>query len=343
MMARRRTVVQLFSVFALVAASQTIFVSRSSAANHTSIDVKSIIAKDYSVNNADNATLNYALQASHEQGTALVMDDAAFRAAKASGNKTLDGPRYYPFFGTVEESSVPSQSSYPKQFIAVVKQSSPAGTPSAFRSCPNSGSILVEQRDSPTSAWRLNLEPTSERLSSVPQLSPSGSFAEGGSYALNVSTLPNTFVKDLGKRAGTGNGGTLLPASVFAHGHCGDLGLVDPHSLVGTVHGLVQSFSASTISPTDESAYKTKDGGALALFTVREKVSVKSPSAQGYVVWAHGATWWWSLLPVGHYATVSWTIDQQVAVYVPSATSSASARVVGAYSEVIAVAGTPLR
>lgn len=311
-----------------------------------SIDVKKIIAGDYAINNADNANLSYALQATHEEGSALVMDDAGFRAAKLSGYKTLEGPRYYPFYGTVTESSVPVQSAYPERFISVMKQSSPPGTPSADRVCPESGDILEMEKNSGSSPWRVSLEPYLARLSSVPTLlgssSGEGKFASGHSYALNLSTLPHTMVIALNARASTGSGGYLLPASVFSYGHCGDLGLEDPHREVGIYHGLVQSFSASTITPSDVTAYATKDGGALAVFTVREQVSERPAIAGQYVIWSHGATSWWSLLPAGHYSTISWTIDQELAVYVPTTKSSAKARIVGGYNEVISVTGQPL-
>lgn len=343
---RRRTVVQLSIAALLIAASQFTVTTPSWAAKVKSIDVKTIIADDYAVNNTDNTNLSYALQATHEEGSALVMDDAAFRALKRSGDKTLEGSRYYPFYGTVTESSVPAQTSYPKRFVAIMKQTSSPGTPSADRECPGGAGILVEEKNSSSSPWRVSLEPYAARLSSVPALLTSssghGHFASGGSYALKISTLPHTVVVALNARARTGDGGSLLPASVFAYGHCGTLGLEDPHREVGIYHGLALSFSASTITPSDVTAYQTKDGGALALFTVREEVSEKPAAANEYDIWSHGATSWWSLLPAGHYATVSWTMDQELAVYVPSATSSAKARIVGSNVGVVAVTGTPL-
>lgn len=343
---RRSSIVSFSFVALLMVASQFAVVTPSNAASNVgTIDVKAIIAGDYATNNADNADLNYAQQATHEQGSALVIDDEAFRAAKLSGYKTLDGPRYFPFYGTVTGSSAPVQTTYPQRFAVIMKQSSPPGTPSADRICPGSGGILVEQKNSASSPWRVSLEPYLAKLSSAPTLlttsSSNGNFA-ADSYALNLSTLPHTLVVALNTRGRTGNGGYLLPASVFAYGHCGALGMEDPRREVGSYHGLLQSFSASTITPSDVTAYETKGGGALAVFTVREQVVERPALANQYVIWSHGATAWWSLLPAGHYSTVSWTMDQEVAIYVPSATSSQKARIVGAYNGVISVTGKSL-
>lgn len=329
----------------LILASQVVVTTPSLASNVGAIDVKTIIAGDYVTNNADNANLSYAQQATHEEGSALAIDDATFRAVKLSGYKTLDGPRYFPFYGSVTESSAPAQTTYPERFIAIVKQWSPPGTPSAYRVCPGSGDILVEQKDSGSSPWRASLEPYIAKLSSAPTLlttsSGNGSFA-AGSYTLNLSTLPHTVVVALNSRARTGNGGYLLPGSVFSYGHCGDLGMADPRREAGMYHGLVQSFSASTIAPSDLTAYQTTDGGALAVFTVRERVVERAAAAGEFVIWNHGSTAWWSLLPAGHYSRVSWTIDQELAVFVPSATSTARARIVGAYYGVTSVTGKAL-
>jgi hypothetical protein len=330
----------------VIATSLFVVTTTSSAAKLKSVDVESIIAHDYALNNASNTNLSYALQATHEGGSALVMDDATFRAAKLSGYKTVEGARYYPFYGTVTASSVPAQTSYPATFVAIMKQKSAPGTPSAYRSCSEGGGILVEQKDSASSLWRAVLEPSVARLSSIPAFSKSSSgnglFANGGSYALKISSLPTTMVAALSARARTDVGGALLPASDFAYGHCGTLGLADPHRDVGVQRGLELTFRASTIAPSDVTAYQTKGGGALALFTVSEEVSEKPAVASEYIIWSHGATPWWSLLPTGHYATVSWTTDQELAVYVPSATSTAKARVVGGYAVVVAVTGTPV-
>ena len=343
---RCRSALQLSFAAVLIAATQIVATSASSAAKLKSIDVKSIIAHDYALNNASNTNLSYALQASHEAGSALVMDDATFRAAKLSGYKTLEGVRYYPFYGTVTASSVPAQTSYPATFVAIMKQKSAPGTPSAYRSCSEGGGILVEQKDSSSSPWRAILEPSVAQSSSIPAFSKSSSghglLASGGSYALKIASLPTTMVAALSARARTDAGGALLPASDFAYGHCGTLGLADPHRDVGVQRGLELSFRASTITPSDVTAYQTKGGGALAVFTLREEVSEKPVAANQYIIWGHGATPWWSLLPIGHYASVSWTTDQELAVYVPSATSTAKARVVGGYAEVVAVTGTPV-
>jgi hypothetical protein len=117
----------------------------------------------------------------------------------------------------------------------------------------------------------------------------------------------------------------------------------DPHTDVGTTNGLTSSFTASTLAPSDLVIYATKGGGALVMFTVRENVSQRPPAGDE-ILRRHQTSIGLAilnLLPAGHYGTVTWTIDQQVAIAVPSTTSSANARIVGSCSGIVSISGTP--
>jgi hypothetical protein len=306
--------------------------------------VAGIVKHDFQVNNVDNANLSYALQTSHEQGSALAMDDAMFRADKLSGLATIDGPRYYPFFGTVISSAVPKQTSYPAQFAVVTSVHSSPGTPKANQICSGSGDALAFQRNSSSSPWRVSIEPYLPLLRDVPKFKTTskGYVAPLASKALKTSVagLPALYVDALNAQAPTGRAGPLLPAGDFAYGKCHDLGLIDPHQNSVIVRGLQFSFHASTLNPSDLIAFATRGGGALAMFTLQERISEAPTVANRYVIWSHGKTPWWSLLPAGDYSRVSWTVDQELAVAVPSKGSRVSPRVVGAYSEVLSVVGT---
>jgi hypothetical protein len=313
----------------------------------TPSETSGIVAHDYALNNDSNATLSYSVQAQHEQGTALAIDDAAFRGVKLAGFRTLDGAHYYPFTGSIVSSALPAQSTYPVQFAVLARQHSSAGTPAASAICAKSGSLLVERKDTAASAWRITLEPYVPIVSALPkfQLRPTG-FGQSitSSDAPALATLPAIFVSDLNNRAETNSGGALLPVSVYATG-CEHLAMVDPHNYVGMKNGFTLSFSAATLAPSDLAIYATVGGGALALFTVRENLSERPTVAGEYVVWPHHttlATSVFNLLPAGHYGTVSWEIDQQVAIALPSTTSTANARVVGNDWGIVSVKGTPV-
>jgi hypothetical protein len=304
--------------------------------------IPGIVKRDYAVNNEANATLSYSLQASHEQGTSLAMDDAAFRADRLSGYPTLDGARYYPFTGSIVSTSLPFQTSHPAQFAVLMRTVAP-GTLSA---CRGTGGLLVEQKDTAKSNWRVTLEPNVPVVTAVPNFDV-GSSVYGHFVSLGkapaLTNLSSKLIAGLYSRARTGVGGPLLPASAFARG-CTRLEMQDPHTDVGTTNGLTSSFTASTLAPSDLVIYATKGSGALVMFTVRENVSYRPSVAGDYVVWPHHTTIGsaiFNLLPAGHYGTVTWAIDQQVAIAVPSTTSSANARIVGSYSSTVSISGTP--
>lgn len=330
----------------LVVASLAVF-------NHSSVavdsvlqprDVGPIVAHDYSVNNRANASLNYALQSTNEEGSALAMDNTAFRAAKLSGYATIEGPHYFPFYGRVISSAVPLQKSYPVNLGVLVAQSSSAGTPSPVRVCPESGALLALRKTSARSTWRVALEPAVARLASIARFATTtsgyGVPVVPASLTVPLNSLPQAFASALNAQAASGKASALLPTGVFSYGHCGDLGLEDPHSDEGTVHGLLTNFHAFTPSSSDLVAFSANGGAALALFTIKERVTEVAANKSQYIIWSHGSTTWWSLLKAGNYTKVSWTIDQELAVVVPRAASHQTVRVVGADSGVIAVSGT---
>lgn len=345
--AHRRTRVRLAVIgTGVVVASLAVF-SHSSVATDSVLrlrDVGLIVAHDYSINNRANASLSYALQATNEEGSALAMDNMAFRAARLSGYTTIEGSHYFPFYGRVISSAVPLQSSYPVNFAVLVAQSSSAGTPPADRVCPKSGAFLVLRKVSAMSTWRVAFEPAVARLAGINRFATTGSGYRvpvvPGSLTAPLDSLPQTFVTALNAEATSGAASTLLPTRVFSYGHCGDLGLENPRSDEGTVHGLSTSFRAFAPSPSDLVAFATNRGAALALFTIKERVTEVAASKSQFIIWSHGSTTWWSLLKAGNYTKVSWIIDQELAVVVPSAASGQAVRIVGADSGVIAVSGS---
>ena len=345
---RRPRPVGLTSVAVVLLTAALVTPTLAAASHGTVISPKSvaqIVRTDYQINNVANANLSYALQEAHEEGTALAIDNTTFRADKLSGLATIDGAHYYPFYGTVVSSSVSKQSSYPARFAVVTKQSSGPGTPTAQRMCPGTGDALTFSKDSPKSDWRVSIEPYLPRLNAVPKFATTrDGFAAPLSVSLKhyVHTLPALYVKALNAQAVNGRATALLPASYFLHATCSELDLVNPQQESQVIRGLKLHFSASVLAPSDLAAFATKGGGALAMFTFREQISEVPTVANDYVIWSHGATPWWSLLPTGHYSKVSWTIDQGFAVVVPPTGVKTGPRVVGSTAGVVTVVGTPV-
>ena len=168
-----------------------------------------------------------------------------------------------------------------------------------------------------------------------------GSFASGGDYSIPLDAVPATYVSALTNRASTGIGGALLPTSLFASGHCGQYGLTDPRSITGIHNGLRLSVHVAAASPSDLVTYQVV-GGALALFTLQETVHESPIGAGHYIIWSHGSTNWWDLLPIGHFTSVQSTIDQELAVFVPSTSTGGTPRVLDQNGGVVAVSGMRL-
>lgn len=305
--------------------------------------VTSIVTHDYALNNEANATLSYALQARHEGGSALAIDDADFRIAKIVGDRTLDGAHYYPFFGRVASNSVPRQGAYPLHFAAEVVQSSAPGIPKADALCAGSGDLIVETKDAAASPWRVTLEPYVPSIAALPRFSSEhghGRFGASKGLATPLGSLATAVVASLAHRAATGAGDAMVPGGDFVTSACGHLLLWDPRPWAGSRNGLTLSPQLSVASPADLVAFATAGGGALAALTIRERYTERPSVAGDYVIWSHGTYTPWDLLPVGHYASVSVVVDQEVAVYDPPA-GSGPAHVVGAYQGVVSVTGTP--
>ncbi|MGH3732157.1 MAG: hypothetical protein ACRDVC_02070 [Acidimicrobiales bacterium] len=315
----------------------------SARTKHLSIgSVSAIVSSDYRLNNAANADLSYAVQAEHEGGSALTMDDETFRAAKIAGDPTLDGATYSAFEGTVASSSAPPQSTYPLRFIALSPLTSPAGTPSADRVCAGSADVLEFQKDSSASTWKVTNEPSADEQASIPRFaktaSGTGGFATGSGYVTPLNSVEVDYIAAMTAQARTGNGGALLPSKLFATGRC-VLELWNPRTDYGVHDGLNLSVSVKALSPRDFVAYQVK-GGALALFTLQGTIREAPQTSGEHINWSHGSTLWWDLLPAGEYSVVHWTVDQELAVFVPSTATGGTMRVLAGYSDIVNIGGT---
>ncbi len=307
--------------------------------------VSAIVTHDFALNNEANATLSYVVQGRDEGGSALAIDDSVFRFHKIAGDRTLEGARYYPFFGRVVSSSVPAQSSYPVRFAAEVVESSAPGTPRADVGCAGSGVLDVVTKVAASGPWRVTLEPYVPSIAALPRFTSAhghGRFATSQRLAMPLASLASAVVASLEHRAATGAGTTLVPGGDFVTNACGHFEMWDPHLWSGSHSGLTSTSQLSAATPADEVAFATVGGGALAAFTVTERYTERPAVAGDYVIWSHGTYTAWDLLPVGHYASVTVVVDQEVAVLDPAVRSGQAAHVVGAYGGVVSVTGTPV-
>ncbi len=308
--------------------------------------VAAILARNDALNNEANARLNYAEQAAHEAGTALVLDDAAFRVAKLAGDRTLDGAHYVPFSERLISAAVPAQSSYPVRIAAETSTVLSSGAPSQPKGCAQTGALDVLARDSATSPWRVTLEPYVPRLSVLPAFArhhDHGSFAPSHGLSMPAAAVGAAVASAFRGRAATGAGDTLVPALDYTNTRtCAHPVVWDPRPWTGTRNGLALSSRFGVVTPTDAVGFATVGGGALVALTIREQYSERPQVAGDYVQWGHGSFTPWDLLAVGHYATVTIVVDQQVLVLDPSAASGQPARLVGSYNGVVSVTGTPV-
>ncbi len=307
--------------------------------------VSTIVARADALNNEANATLNYAEQAAHEAGTALVIDDAAFRVAKLAGERTLEGAHYVPFKDRLVSSSVPAQYAYPVRIAAYGVETLASGAPDPQKGCAGSGDYYVFSRASAASPWRATLEPFVARISALPAFASHhghGDFAGSSGLSIPVSAMGSALVRALEGRAATGAGNALVPAIDYANSNsCAHPVFWDPRLFTGARNGLAFTSRIGAVTPSDAVGFATVGGGALVALTIREQYTERPQVSGDYVQWNHGSFTPWDLLAVGHYSSVTVVVDQQVLVLDPPA-AGGPAHVVGAYDGVVSVTGTPV-
>jgi len=285
------------------------------------------ILKTYSAaNNKSNAHLSAAYQALDEAGSALAMDNAQFRIAKATGTKS--GP---PFTFTAIASSVPQQLSYPAYFMTL------ATTAKAQAGC---GNLLTFERQGSSSPWKVIYEP-GVTAKDVPPFLKSGQWgllSAGGGLATPLAKLPGAVSTALARGENTGNFSPMPtppvtpPASAcFAipNNYASDQTLGSSYNF---------TFSVKPETPLNAIAMANRNGGATVEMTLTMTVSVSISG--GYVRVAPNLSSPWSyFLKPGDYNSMKLTYPVELAVVDPPA-GHGTWQVVGAYSTITAATGT---
>jgi len=225
-----------------------------------------------------NRTLDVALQDRYETGTAARIDDDTFATDTQQRLTTDDGTTYLTTRDDLVREVIPTASPQ-RVALAVTRTVYAAGTPRA-EACPGGGSLLVISR-SARSAWRVGLEPT-VALRRVPELASSGFgtlVTSGRGLRTAPQSLPAAFARQLSTELNAyavSRRVAGLPAYLFGTEDC--FGLFSPPNLV---EGFSYRFSVAPVSPSDLVAFRTADGGALALFTVETEtfMATTTPTA----------------------------------------------------------------
>src|SRR5580658_418841 len=82
--------------------------------------VASVLAHYTTTNNQANATLSARTLAEVEGGTALTLDSSGYVFDRRAGFTSIDGLRYYDLTIGADQAAVPTSSSYPLSFVALV-------------------------------------------------------------------------------------------------------------------------------------------------------------------------------------------------------------------------------
>ncbi len=285
------------------------------------------ILKTYSAaNNRSNAHLSAADQALDEAGSALAMDNAQFRIAKATGTKP--GP---PFTFTALASSVPEQLSYPAYFVTL------ATTARAQAGC---GNLLAFERQNSGAPWKVIYEP-GVTVNEVPPFLKSGQWgllSAGGGLSTPLSALPEAVASALARGENSGNFYPIPtpPASppanacfAIPNNHVTDQNLGSQYRF---------SFAVKPETPLNGIAIANRNGGATVELTLTMTVNVAISG--GYVTIApNPSSPWTYFLKPGDYSHLQLLYPIELALVDPPA-GHGPWKVVGAYSTITAATGT---
>lgn len=299
-----------------------------------------ILARDVVTNNRANATLSRYLLSSYESGSAFRIDEATYRGDRDAHYL----PPQAPFGITLQEMSVPRQSSYPAQFVVEGLEHSLLRHPPVQARC---GSVYVFERSSPAVPWRVALEPETDP-------GALGGLARGRAGFAPVpsrrevrlaAVVPGELAKAFLREETTGSLGRLR-ASDFT-GQCWQV--PDPRADLeqGEASGYDLRELISPGSPADAAVASLTGGRTLVVLTLRFEEQITAPSATDPISWthpplsSHEADSYTYFLRAGQYSEVDQTTEVEVAADVGSTASQW--RLVGGYEGVVSVTGTRMK
>jgi hypothetical protein len=278
-----------------------------------------------------NATLDVALQDSIEASPARDIDDAFFKGFKAKGQTSAGSTRRRLADAQVY---VPRQTDYPARFFAFVKLAN-ADDPAA----PQISRLRVYEKSAADEPWKLALYVTVPRDFVLPEISvDSDGFAEtvgedeGDGLKVEPSRLPDEFADYLsGFAEGT-------DSEIFAPGRF-------TSEASQALKASVEKDAQATITTTVEvspggypvQAFRTADGGAVALFT--ENVNYSYAPLPGKVLNPISGSE--GLLDPGEYTSLQRNVVNMVAAVIPPADAEGLVQIVGTTGGTVSFDGEP--
>ncbi len=336
---RRRLVVARAKHAVGLAALCALATSCSRASNQSTVvatpsAVGQVAATYSAANNRANESLSNVDQALDEQGSALEIDDAAFRLEARAGFKTADGPKYYPFSLVPVDVAVPRQVGYPAKLEALLRTRPSAGTPSSYK-CAGESQVDVFVKDSSSAPWRVDLEPV-VTTNLVPKFATgSGGFAPLVSRAQEdqVSKLPARMASALESYARTGKLSDGLAKSDFGiAGQCWGIDNLRADKIAEASAQVSETISVSAYTPSDLSVVPLASGdGLLALFSLRIVETYKPEMVGEAITWPHSSSNPLAdSVPAGTYSSVTVPEICEIAAVDHASNAGSAPTVVGA-------------
>lgn len=294
-------------------------------------DARAIVEELNAGSDKANATIDENLQNSIETSPARDIDDAFFKRLRALGRTTASGAARQLAEVKVY---VPKQTTYPARFMAYV-QLSLVDNPGE----PPTSRLRLYEKEAADEPWKLAMYITVPPEFPAPEVPlDADGFAQmvndeqDGSFKLDPSRVPEEFSNYLsGYAAGT-------ESSIFSPGRFTSELSESYKAAVDKDAGAQITTSVST-TPGDREvqAFKTADGGALALFSTDVVTSYAAAPGRSLSPTSGSE----GLLPPGTYDTIERTVTHMVAAVVPPATSERMVQIVGSTSGVTAFEHSP--
>jgi hypothetical protein len=278
-----------------------------------------------------NQTLDDKLQNSIETSPARDIDDAFFKRLKALGRTTAAGaPRQLQDVTAY----VPKQTTYPARFMAYVKLAlvDNPGEPPTSR-------LRLYEKQAADEPWKLSMYITVPPEFPAPDIPlDADGFAElvaddqGDAFKLDPFSVPEELGKYLSSYAAGAD------SSIFAPGRFTNE-LAQSYKATTDKDLALEITTSTEVRPgeLDPLVFKTRDGGALALFST--DAVTKYAAAPGKSL--SPTTGSEGLLPTGSYETIERTITHMNAAVVPPTGAEGLIQIVGSTSGVVSFEHTP--
>jgi hypothetical protein len=213
--------------------------------------------------------------------------------------------------------------------------------------CSGSGYLFVFERSSSSAAWKVDLEPN-VNLNAVPKLATTSTGYEtlvtsGKGLRTNPASIPATLANELSSYVTSGNL-TNLPNTIFgAKGQCWSITNFRTGFETASTAGQSPTYQLVPYTPSDLVAFRTANGGALALFSVEATLTATAPAGD-YLSQAPTPGQPSSyVIPAGQYSSDTQAYLLELAVVIPPAKSRGSApfEVIRAYGGSLVGSGVP--